>query len=180
MAFYWKYSFYDSEYVNDEQWQKRTLTIEWLPMIVQDPLPFVAALWARIAEIGVANVFLTMVFVAELLFQELNDRANDINLDESRANRSDKLEDWRHHFDLVCTFLENINSCFGPVLLIQTALGFALPIFECNKMFYTKWQKPRIYFEYGHSIIRFLLILLIPSCAVTKQVCSLYPHILGA
>ena len=174
MGFSWKYSFYDSDFVADERWQKLKLTTNWLPMIVRDPLPFLAALWARIAEIGIVNVFVTTSILATLLFNELNDRAEEMSQDCKTAQYfdvySESLEKWRRHYNLVCRFVEQINSCFSPILLIEIGLGFAVPIFEFQKLFNTNWQKARFYFEFVHTIFRFLVTLLNPSYSLTKQV----------
>ena len=170
VVFSWKYSFYDCNYVADERWQKLKWTNNWLPMTVRDPLPFMAALWARIAEIGVVNVFCTMTLVAALLFEDLNNRAEEMSQDYNTAQYSANLEDWRRHYNLVCRFVEKINDCFGLILLIEVALVFSVPIFEFHKMFLTNWRKPRYYFEFGHSVIRFLLMHLIPSYTVTQKV----------
>ena len=87
VAFNWKYSFYDSEYVADERWQKLKATIdEWLPMIIRDPLPFATALCARIAEAGVYNVFVTLAFVVALLFEELANRADRMSFDKDNSD----------------------------------------------------------------------------------------------
>ena len=172
-AFIWKYSFYDSDYVADERWQKRKGTIEWLPAIIPDPLPFVAAIWARIVVIGISAVFVAMSLIASHLFQELANRADDMS-EEFNSEFSDvtamKLEKWRRFYYLTCGFVEKVNRCFGPVLLVKSALGFAIPIFEFNKILLIKLPSSRFYFEFGHSIIRFLVIMLIPSYIVTQDV----------
>ena len=151
-----------------------TLTIEWLPMIVRDPLPFAAALWSRLAEIGVTNVFVTIVFVAAILFEEINDRAEELNLDNNDDDPSEdwpmKLEELKFHHNLACELIEKINHCFGAVLLLEITLGFTVPIFDFYKMIYTKGLQPRFYFEFLHTSLRFLIFFLIPSHTVTQQV----------
>ena len=142
-------------------------------MIVRDPMPFVAALWARMAESGVNNVFATVALLAAALFEELVDRADEMSQDkdnENSKNFSTKLEQLKSHYSIVIKFVEMINTFFGPILLFQVIFGFAVPIFEFDKIWSTKWQVLRYYFECGHSVIRFLLTFLIPSYAVTKQV----------
>ena len=144
-------------------------------MTVKNPLPFAAALWARLAETSVTNVFVTMTFVAILLFSELNNIAEVMSLDNSALVQScedtkTNLENWRFDYELVCRFVEMVCSFFGPILLIKTALGFAIPIFEFNKILFTNGQEAKFYFDFGHTIIQFLLTFLIPSYAVTNQV----------
>lgn len=145
---------------------------------MKDPIPFTSALLARIAAIGVVNVFVVMAFVAAALFRELSDRAEEISQDCNTSPYLDhysmNLEYWRHHYILVCRFVETINDFFGLILLIRISLDFAIPIFEFQRMFETNWQKPRFYFELGHTVIQFFVVMLVPSCAVTKEVIYLY------
>ena len=102
-------------------------------MFFLDPVPFLAGIWARIAEIGTMIVFFAMTFTAAILFDELISRANEMK--EINSNSLPMaLKEWRRIYDLVCEFVENINDCFGPTLLLQTALYFALPIFDFNKI----------------------------------------------
>ena len=143
-------------------------------MIVPNPLPFAAALWSRVAESAITAAFGALSYAGALLHEELNDRSNALDEDccvpSCTIYRSSKLEDWRLHYDLVCRFVDMINGCFGPILLLQTAIGFAWPIFEFTQILYSKGQKPRFYFEFSHTILRFLFMILIPSYLVTQQV----------
>ena len=146
----------------------------WLPMIVGDPIPFAAAILARTSEVGFGIIFVTILFVAILLFEELADRADGLS-DENNidsVNISTALEEWRRIYDLACLFVESIDDCFGWMLLLQTAYGFAVPIFDFHKILYTNFQLSRHYFEFGHTIFRFFLFMLIPSYLVKQQVCQ--------
>ena len=149
-------------------WQSLPLNILWLPNIARDPMPFAAALLSRASEIGVSWIFATLAFAAVVLFKELNERADDMTETIDFNNVSTELEEWRQHYDLVCRFVETIDDCFGWILLLQTALGFSVPIFDYYKLLYTKGQVPRHYFEFGHTIFRFSLFMLIPSYLVTQ------------
>ena len=171
-VFGWKYSFYDCEYVANEMWQSMPLNVQWLPKIARDPMPFAAALLARTSEIVIICIFDTFSFVTAILFEELADSAEDM-AEENKIhsnNISTELEEWRRHYDLVCRFIETVNDCFDWILLLQTALGFALPIFDFYKILYTNGQVPRHYFEFGHTVFRFFLFMLIPSYLVSLQV----------
>ena len=144
-----------------------------LKVIVSDPLSLLAALWARSAEICISSIFFAFASISSLLFEELVSRADDMSEEYNVAFPEEfvmKLEKWRRNFDLVCQFVEKINSCFGPVFLLQTALVFSIPIFDCNKILLTKQQVPRFYFEFAHSIFRFFLMIILPSYLVSQQV----------
>ena len=170
--FTWKYSFYDLDLVVNERWLKSHRVLAWLPNIFhRDPLPIVTALWARTAEIGVSIVFVTISLTASLLFEELSNRAEMMAEEKDHLSMLE-LDDWRRHYDRICTFVKKTNRCFGPILVLQTALGFAMPIFEFAKILQTKGQSPRLYFEFIHTIFRFFVIILIPPYLVTQQVNS--------
>ena len=170
MVFYWKYSFSNSEFVANKNWQVRQLRgyAEWKPLVGTDPLPFVAALLARMAENGIMALFVALNFASVLLFDEMVDRTEDLTQQDSL--NSMELEKWRGHFDMVCTFVRKINRCFGPILLLQTILGFSVSIFEFQRILTTKGQVWRFYFEFGHTIIRFLFVMLIPPYLVSQKV----------
>ena len=177
VVFKWRYSFYNSEYVANESWQdvfsddEGIPVVGWLPKTIPDPLPFFAALCGRAADIGVSIVFFPLALTAAILFEELADRANAMKEMPSSNNLPMALKDWRRHYNLICEFVEKISNCFGPMLLLQICLGFALPIFDFNKILLSKGQLPRHYFQFGHNIIRFLVIL-VPSYLITQKVRS--------
>ena len=172
-----RYSENDTENVADERWQKNTKNVHWLPIFVHDPLPFAATLWARTAEIGISAIFVVMSFTASLLFEELVNRADDMNENYATAPPNylpAELEKWRRHFDLVCTFVKKINRSFGLVLALQTALAFAIPIFEFYKILMALVGKGIIDFRYNfafiHTMLRFHFLILVPSYFVAQQV----------
>ena len=142
-------------------------------MIGKSPLPFVAALWARMAEVGVVIIFSTLALTTSLLFEELVNMADAAKADCSSSNcLSAELNQLPRNYDLICKFIEKMNCCFGPILLIQTASGFAIPIFEFYKILQTRGQFPRFYFAFIHTIFRFLILILIPSHLITQNVGS--------
>ena len=151
-------------------------TIEWLPSKnFRNPLPFTAALWARLAESCVMTVFITLALIASCLLNESAQRADDLNENISPttvddANLTESLEEWRRQFNMICMFTEQINRVFGIVLLLQTALAFSSPIFEFNEILLSKGKFPRFYFEFFHAIFRFFLHILLPSYLVKQQV----------
>ena len=128
------------------------------------------------SEISIFIIFATLALVASLLFQELNGRADDL-VDKNAAKNSSEehnismgLEEWRRHYYLACTFVDKINSCFGWILLIQTVLGFSLPILDFYKISFTQGLVLRYNLEFCHTTSRFFLFLLIPSFLITKKV----------
>ena len=160
-------------YVADKRWQNNNQNWLWTPIIVRNPLPFIAAFWARMTEIAITTTFTTMTFTASVLFEELLNRADDLSEDCNSSNLdkvSGKLDEWRRHYDLVCQFVDKINFCFGPVLLIKIATGFASPIFDFFQILLTKGLVPRHYFEFFHTIFRFFTVIIVPSYLLTQQV----------
>ena len=181
IAFGWKYS-HDSGFVASQKWQKRKENFHWLPILGIDPLPFIAALWSRASEICITALFVTLTLTASFLFEELVNRADDMkemsnNITNSSDSLSVKLEQWRHHFVLINRFINKINNCYGLILLLQTAYGFAVPIFEFNKILQSRNTPfPRYFFEFAHTVLRFFIIL-IPSYLLTQQVKNFYSGI---
>ena len=183
MAFGFKYS-YSSEYVADEKWQTSSESCFYgcfLPIIVRNPLPFIAALWARAADIGITAAFVTMAFTVSLLIDELVKRTEEVNKEYTLlapANTvtrfSMKLDEWRSHCHLICEFIDRVIGFFGPALLLKIALGFASPIFEFTKILQTRGQVRRFYFEFLHSIFRFFIILLPSYLVAQKVLCTSY------
>ena len=145
-----------------------------MPSIAIDPLPFAVALWARTAEIGVMTIFIAIALTASLMLEELANMADAIkeNLSSTITGPnccSLEFEKWRHQFELISKFVENVNNFFGPILLIKTAAAFGISIFDFNKILQSKGLYPIFYFEFIHTILRFFVILL-PSSLVTQMV----------
>ena len=99
-----------------------------------DVLPFVFALWARLAEIGVRVSFITMTFVVVLIFEDINKEIvylKEISVDSKR--QESLTLNWNRmvsHNDLACRLIEQINQCFGPVLLVVTVIDFTTAIYD--------------------------------------------------
>ena len=145
-------------------------------LISIEPLPFLAALWARSAKIATTAVFVSIALITSLLVEELVNRADDKSEDSSidlPNVLSANLEQWRNHYYSIIKFIDKTNHYFGVILLIQTSIGFAVPIFEIYFPFYkilqTKEQYPIYDFAFIHTILRFLLIV-VPSYLVSQQV----------
>ena len=167
--------FYNSDYVANEEWQLKKKYFRWLPMTIIDPLPFLSALWARLAELGITNVFVVLTLIASLLLEELFHRASAMKeeheIKEDNENLlSSKLETWRCHYDMICRLVDKINRIFAPILLVQIAVNLGVSFFEFSKILKTKGLYARLNFAYLHSILRFFLVL-VPSYMVSQKVC---------
>ena len=122
---------------------------------------------------------------ASLLQKELLERAEEMetknNQTVSEEHTPKDLEMWRCHYDLVCRYIEQINRFFGLVLLIKTALAFAIPIFELIKIMQSQDQTghlfPRYYFEFIHTIVTFLIEIVMHSYLISRQVVGIHNFI---
>ena len=171
-AWKWKYSHLDSDYVADERWQTTLKIIDWLPKIFRNPLPSTAALWARMAEMCITSLFSALTLIASCLFKELGERADDMNekycTDNDGINFSEELEKWHRHYNLICKVVKQINKLFGIILVIQTSLAFASPIFKFNKILLSRGKILRFHLEFAHAILRFPLGIVVPSYLLKK------------
>lgn len=67
----------------------------------------------------IITLFIVVVSVTALLFEELDDRVESIlgsAMDDSRF--STDLESWKRHHRLVCHVVDSINKTFGLIVLI--------------------------------------------------------------
>lgn len=62
-----------------------------------------------------------------VILKELNRRLDQINRNHRNSPMilSLELEKWREHHDLACSLTDNINSSFGPCLLIYLAFAIS-------------------------------------------------------
>lgn len=160
-----KYS-YESDYIATEKWQVKN-EIRFLPIAAIDPLPLVAAVLARSAALIATATFGVTAFTTSVILEELIIKASDVEIIKIKKDKLTaffsasklKLEKWRYNFDLISRFVEKINKMFGPILLIETIIGFAVPIFEFNKILQTRnTPYPRYYFEFIHTVLRFFCL----------------------
>ena len=97
-------------------------------------LSYTFSFWARLAEIGVRATFITMNFVASLVFEEMNDEISILAQNSADPNQHDslpfKLKRLIRNNDLACRLVEQINKCFDSVLLIIAANDFITAIFD--------------------------------------------------
>lgn len=171
-VFSWRYK-NDSMFVADEIWQDRQEKLGGIGIPAVNPLPYMAAIWARLANVGILIVFVVFSFAAALLYEELvvraayiNEECNDFTVPSHIQFYLDKL---RHHYGSICSYVENIEDCFGLVLLLDTARTFSVSIYEFYEILLSRGRLPKYYFNFLHSIIRFFLVL-VPSYLITQQV----------
>ena len=167
MVFAWSYYQFGSRYVFDDKWsilrivqkeneplsfrsenivQKCSLSSEndLQGMCVVPQLFFylgyVAALWSRLAEIGIRTTFIVFTFISALLFEALSERIENISKKSSidqeyiKQNMMVEIDELPSHYDLVCQLVEQINRSFGFVLLLITGHDFAIAIMDFNNI----------------------------------------------
>ena len=94
-------------------------------------LGYLAALWSRLAEIGVRITFIVFASTASLLFDKLDNKIEEMaKMTDDDEKLSLELDGWKNQYDLACRFVEKINQCFALSLLIITGNDFATCIFD--------------------------------------------------
>ena len=131
------------------------------------PMPLLAVLGSRLAEVGVRTTFLVMTSMATLLFDELDQRIDNLieqsvhpNAYRNGQKMSNYLDKWKSHYDLVCRFANCIDRCFGCILAIICLIDFTVPIFECSNELKFHGTNPQYYLQFVHISLRFLIILI--------------------
>ena len=103
-------------------------------------LGYFAALWSRLAEIGIRTTFIVFISIAALLFETLDERIEKIAKKASIDNEycekemATELDELRRHYDLVCQLVEQINRSFGFVLLLITGHDFSIAIMDFSNI----------------------------------------------
>lgn len=67
--------------------------------------------WSFFTELAVQAIFIALLIIATHLFKELDDRLEKLNGDAHAWIK------WKRHYDLVRTFVDQINAVFGLILL---------------------------------------------------------------
>ena len=103
-------------------------------------LGYFAALWSRLAEIGIRTTFIVFTSIASLLFEALDEKIEKIAKKSSTGQEYSKqemaveIDELRQNYDLVCQLVEQINRSFGFVLLLITGHDFAIAIMDFNNI----------------------------------------------
>lgn len=77
------------------------------------------AVWTQLSVIGVISLFSVLVWTASSLAEELGKKLKEDELINSTMGVSNFLEKRLKDFDLFNRFTEEMNSCFGPILLLS-------------------------------------------------------------
>ena len=125
---------------------------------IRYPMTLIVALASRLAEIGVRTTFIIVSSTAALLFEELNQRVEDLAkkavVDFNEEKISKDLEEWKVHYDLVIVLVEIINRCFGTSLLLACAVDFAVAIIEFQNIKNFNQLNPRYFILFIHAVLR--------------------------
>ena len=163
-----KSDFYLCGAVKMGQWVGGASKIDYMgnfhDVISRHRYPAIAALCARLAEIGVRSTFVVMTSVATLLLEELENRLKE-QLEKmatgpfNEHQMSMDLDQWKCQWDLVARFIKQINRCFSIILLLTSASDFIVVATEFQH--FTKFNNvnPRAYFRFFHGLLRSFVIL---------------------
>lgn len=134
-------------------------------IISSNRLPLIYILLSHLAAICVRSVYVVMTLIAFLLFSELDQRAEklversiDLNINSIRQSFPNKLNKWMIDYTMVNRFTENVNSCFGLILLIFTSIDFLVCILDFQNIFFDH-ENPVYYFRFCFNILRYFLIV---------------------
>lgn len=170
---------YDNFYVADEKWKAEQEDLdEFYITISKSPLPFLAAIWARLIDICILFVYAGFSCLAAEIFVDIEEKASEI-MDTNYQfpcccqSFSLKLEEIRKHYELASTLVETIDNCFGLVLLVNTAKAYATSIYEFCSILMTGGKYMKRYPEFVHTVIRFIVIMF-PSFFVAQKVGYLF------
>ena len=92
--------------------------------------------WCFLPEISIRWFFVVMILTATLIFNVLENRIEAIFQTLDRTNQVDRnelscqLENWRHHYDLACQLVDQINDNFGYIILFNLTYGISVSIGE--------------------------------------------------
>lgn len=129
-----------------------------LPYISQ-PVAIALSNVTYFVAMTIQTLFCVLVFTTALLFKTLISRLSTISKDSGRAG-SLMVDEWRKHYEMICRLIEEINSCFGLILIITfghcfvTSAKFSTQIF--NKDGRTRWGN--YFFILGQLYVRLVLI----------------------
>ena len=142
-------------------------------LISRYPIPPIAALVSRLADIGVRTTFVVIASTAILLLEELEDRveefAEKLRTDPWNEHQvSNNLDEWKCQYDLVVSFIEQINRCFGLILLLISSIDFIVSVTEFQNIQKYNFSNPRTYFNCIHSLLRALVVIMISNCVKSK------------
>lgn len=140
-------------------------------------------IWIQLGILGVIYLFLILVLMASLLATELENNISEEELDNSRLTDindqffpSQILEKWMKCYDLFNRFVEGINSCFGPILLLTICHVFVMTTYYWNGFQFSlynttsKWAFESFvkYNLLKLSLLYFRLLIIVVGCYYLK------------
>ena len=132
------------------------------------PLPLIASLGSRLAEIGIRTTFVVMVSIAALVLDELSGQIERMAAKSTDPEQMSKnIDEWKSNYDLAFELCEHINGCFSPVVFLLFSFDNILAIIECQNILIQS-TNPRYYFHFLHIILRCLLILIVSQSIESK------------
>ena len=145
-------------------------------VISRYPMPAMAALASRLAEIGVRTTFIIIALVANLLLEELEIRLEEqeeiLIIGPFKEHQISKdLDKWKCQYDLVVLFVEQINRCFSFILLLTAAIDFIVLVTEFQNIRKYSFVNSRAYFKCAHGLLRVLAILAASNRIELKVTC---------
>ncbi len=79
-------------------------------------------MWINASTISIISIFCVLVWIASLLAKEIeiqmDEEEDSSSIDAHHFDQILVLERRRKDFDLFSSFIEGINSCFGPILFL--------------------------------------------------------------
>ena len=117
---------------------------------------------SAIFSVSVIVLFCVLVVGLSLMFQQLDDHLKEIGVTsafQSRGSIRWRLEKWRCNHALVCQSVEQLDQCFGVVLLF--ALGYAFIDFILASFKILKYGNESVRFVKG--LLDFLRVFLVLS-----------------
>ena len=80
-------------------------------------------MWINASTISIISIFCVLVWITSLLAKEIENQMDEeedsSSIDAHQFDQSLVLERRRKDFDLFSSFIEEINSCFGPILFLS-------------------------------------------------------------
>lgn len=126
----------------------------------------------------IVGLFVAVVFVAALLFQELEYRVDSVlgcSMNESQFSKD--LDSWKRHHRLLCNLVDCINKTFGLIILImlsQSMIELTITIGRLMLNFRTVDKTPvyNLFFINLINNIFVLLVLALSSWNLKNKVCK--------
>lgn len=162
-------------FICTKDWKKPGIPVNfWVfhDFAMRHNITVIVALLSRLAEICVRTIFLVVALTAAMIFSELDDNIKELQILREKAEKnpqkqdvlmpiSDKLEEWWHQYVLACEFVENLNLCFGFVLMVAITMDSLEAILEFQSIFIRGGTFLRYYVFFIHILCRYGILLVV-------------------